>query len=130
MSQYRLYRLQDRIKKDISDILHTDIRDPRIGFITITRVSLTRDMRFARIMFSLFDEDSSVSRTLTGLESATGAIRSLLGKRLGIRRVPELRFIHDRGVEHSIKMQELLDNMDSAETGEGRKSSGEENIHE
>ncbi len=128
MPQYRLFRLQDRIKKDVSDILLADIRDPRIGFVTITRVSLTPDMRYAKVMFSLLGEETSVSRTLEGLASATGTIRTLLGKRLGIKRVPELRFVHDRGIEHSLKMQEILDDIDfDAEDSEISETPGEEN---
>jgi ribosome-binding factor A len=113
MISHRLNRLQDRIKKDVSDIIQAKLRDPRIGFVTVTRVTITSDYRLAKIFVSHMDDMLSPGNTIEGLKSASGMIRTLLGKELGIRRVPELRFILDDGIKHSLKMQKIFDYLET-----------------
>lgn len=101
-------RVQAAIKKEISKIIHSELKDPRIGFITITRVDVTPDLRYARIYFSILGEEETKQQSLEGLKSATGFIRRLIGQRLNLRFVPEIVFKRDDSLEYSIHLDEKL----------------------
>ncbi|MCX7662003.1 MAG: 30S ribosome-binding factor RbfA, partial [Candidatus Omnitrophica bacterium] len=90
MSRYA--RVASQIKKEISNILHDDLKDPRIGFITVTRIELSPDLRFARIFYSVFGSPQEKTNTAKGLENATGFIRRLVAQRMNLKFVPEITF--------------------------------------
>jgi len=85
-----------------------ELSDPRIGFATLTRVELSGDLRHARVLVSVLGNEEDQVKTLEGLSSAAGYVRRQLGKRLRLRRTPELVFVLDHGVEESLKIESLL----------------------
>jgi ribosome-binding factor A len=115
----RLERVAQAIKKEISQIIHDELNDPRLGFITIMRVELTEDLRCAKIYFSVFGDDLRIKETKEGLASAQGYIRKLIGRRIKLRFVPEIVFKLDKSVEYSIYIQKELDRLkeDGLKTG-------------
>ncbi len=102
----RAARVSDQMKEEIADILMRKIKDPRIGFVTVTDVEVSDDLRNAKVFVSIYGEDKE--RTLKGLDSAVPFIRSELGKRMRMRFVPELIFRFDAAVEQGAHIMELL----------------------
>lgn len=102
----RVERVSDQMKKEIADILMRKIKDPRIGFVTVTDVDVADDLRNATVFVSIYGGDKA--KTLKGLESAAAFIRSELGKRMRMKNIPELLFRFDATVEKSAHIMELL----------------------
>jgi len=104
----RRERVEEAIKKEVSTIIHDELKDPRIGFVTITRVELSKDLRNAKIFYSVLGKDEDYKKTKLALDSALGFIRSLVASRINLRFAAELMFKEDRSAEYSVKIQELL----------------------
>ena len=110
MLQYRRAdRVGDLIQRAISDILRRQIKDPRIGFCTIMRVNVSNDLRHAKVYASIMGTESQQKSTLAGLKSATGFIRREVGRRIVLRHTPEIVFVLDRSVDHSIRIAQLIE---------------------
>ena len=105
----RSERVEGQLKKEISKILQEDIKDPRIGFTTITRIDLTGDLRYARIYFSILGEDKDKKLALRGLNNAKGYIKGLLADRIKLRFMPEIAFAIDESLEHAKHIYDILD---------------------
>jgi ribosome-binding factor A len=101
-------RLGEQIRQEISALLTGELRDPRIGFATITGVRLTRDLRQARVFVSVLGSAEEQQRSLDGFRAARSYIRRELAHRLEIRRMPELEFTLDRSAERAARIEELL----------------------
>ena len=97
------------LKREISNIVHDELKDSRLGFVTIMRVDLTLDLRFARVYFSVLGNEKEQKTTQEALESAKPFIRCLIAQRIKLRFVPEITFKLDKSIEYSIKIQEKLD---------------------
>lgn len=108
MTRLRAQRLSELMKKEISDIIQKGIKDPRIGFVTVTDVDVSNDLRSAKVFVSVFGSDDEKLRTLEGLESAKGFIRSEIGKRISLRFTPEIIFRFDESIARSARILELL----------------------
>ena len=104
----RILRVEQAIKKEAAQILQQEIKDPRIGFITVTRVKVTPDLQYAKIYVSLLEGHGNPSETLAGLRSAQGYVRRLLGERIRLRVTPEVSFEVDPSVEENIRISKLL----------------------
>jgi ribosome-binding factor A len=102
----RAERVSDQMKQEIADILMRKIKDPRIGFVTVTDVEVADDLRNAKVFVSIYGGDKA--ETLKGLESASAFIRAELGKRMRMRFTPELLFRFDATVEQGAHIMELL----------------------
>jgi len=105
----RQERVQSALKREISNIIHDELKDPRLGFITVTKVELTKDLRYAKIYYSVLGQDQDYERTKKALDSALGFIRRLVAQRISMRFAPEIAFKEDRSSEYSVKIQGLLD---------------------
>jgi len=99
-------RVADSIKEEIATLLLRKIKDPRIGLATITSVTVTPDLRSARVFFSCSRAESE--KVAAGLSSCKGFIRSHLARELGLRYVPELDFRYDQSVERQLEMEKIL----------------------
>lgn len=110
MSQ-RTIRLAENIKMELNDIIRKNIKDPRVGFCTITSVELTGDQRHCTIYLSFLGDEKAKKDGYSGLQSAKGFIRTELGKRLTIRHTPELHFKIDSSLEHSTKITKILNKL-------------------
>ncbi|HUK57399.1 MAG TPA: 30S ribosome-binding factor RbfA [Nitrospiria bacterium] len=110
MADYkRSERVGDQIRMEIADILMTKVKDPRIGFVTVTSVAVSDDLRNAKVFISVLGAEAA--RSFQGLEKARSFIRSELGRRMKLRFVPELSFHEDHTAEEAAKIFKLMDEM-------------------
>lgn len=109
MATHRIERVEEQIKQEIADIIHNEVKDPRIGFITISEVKVSKDLRNA-LVFVSFLEDNKVKNdeSLEGLNIAKGFIRRELGKRVTFKYLPELHFKLDETARHAAHINEIL----------------------
>ena len=104
----RTERLGHQMRVELAELISRQVKDPRIGFATVTRVELTADLHHARIYVSVLGSTDEQEKTLEGLGSAAGFLRREIGHRLDLRRAPELSFILDHGAEAGEKIEMLL----------------------
>lgn len=110
-------RVAQRIKRETADILETTLRDPRLGgMVTVTDVEVTHDMGMARIYVSILEEGEEREQALQALASAAGFVRRQLAPRLGLREVPELRFVLDTSIERGARVEDILRRLAEGET--------------
>ena len=108
MSQLRVEKVQELMKQEISKIILQELKDPRIGFVTVTEVELTKDLRSAKVFVSLMGNEQQMKDCWTGLNSSLGYIRREVGQRIRLRCTPELTFHLDKSLDYSAHIQELL----------------------
>jgi ribosome-binding factor A len=96
------------IRQVIADALAREVRDPRVGFVTVTGVLVTNDLSHARVMVSVTGDDAEKAKAMEGLQSAAGFLRTRAARALTTRTVPELHFELDKGFEHAARIEELL----------------------
>ncbi len=107
-------RVADQIQRDVAEIIWSELKDPRVGMITLTEVQLTPDYAHAKIYFtSLADDPAAIKNTLEGLNKAAGFLRGQLGLRLHIHTLPQLHFVHDTSTMRGIAMSKLIDEANS-----------------
>lgn len=109
----RADRVAQELQKEIAIILQREVKDPRIGMVTVSDVEISRDLAYAKVFVTfLFDSDeSAVERGLEGLNKASGYIRTLVGKEMRLRIVPELRFVYDQSLVEGMRMSNLVTNV-------------------
>ncbi len=108
MSKVRVSRVGEQMKKELSQIVQREIKDPRIGFLTITGVEVTGDLQQAKIFISVMGNDEQKDNSLKALQNAKGFIRSEVGKRMKLRHTPDLIFKIDESIEYGSKIENLL----------------------
>ncbi|ACL69542.1 30S ribosome-binding factor RbfA [Halothermothrix orenii] len=108
MKRQRARRLGELLKKEISDIILREVKDPRIGFISVTDVEVSNDLRHAKVFVSVYGDEKERKETMEGLEKATGYIRKLIGERVKVYYTPEILFRYDDSLEHGARINELL----------------------
>jgi ribosome-binding factor A len=104
----RANRIGELIRSEVSDLLLRHIKDPRIGFCTITRVEVSGDYRHAKVFVSVMGDENQKKLTLAGLKSALGFIRREAGKRLSLRYMPELTLVLDKSLDYGFQIDKLL----------------------
>ena len=114
-------KVTESIRKEVSLILHDKFKDPRMGFVTITRVELTADLRNAKIFFSVLGNDENYKKTQEALDSGAGFIRKMLAETINLRYAPEIIFREDRSSEYSVRIQEILNEVKELEKKEEEK---------
>lgn len=119
MSDVRVRKLQEFIKQEVSGMLMRGLKDPRIGFVTVTEVEVTGDLRQATIYVSLFVKDEEKKASLQALRHAAGHIRSELGKVLHLRYTPEIFFDADTSLDYSMHIESLLNDIKKDEAKHG-----------
>lgn len=103
-------RVADQIQRDLSHIIWAELKDPRVGMVTLTEVQLTPDYAHAKIFFtSLADDPVAIANTQAGLNKAAGFLRNHLGLKLRIHTLPQLHFVHDTSTIRGIAMSKLID---------------------
>jgi ribosome-binding factor A len=105
----RLRRVADQIQRELSSILFSELKDPRVGFITLTGVEVSADFAHAKIFYTTMGDDDAREETAKGLKRASGFLRSLLGKRIHVHSTPELHFVFDESVERGAQLSHLID---------------------
>jgi ribosome-binding factor A len=104
----RQERVKELLKAEISEIIRKEIKDPRLGFITITDAEVSKDLRHAKVFVSVFGDEQAKKESLAILQSAAGYIRGEFGRRAHMKIIPELVFKIDTAVEHGARIFELL----------------------
>jgi ribosome-binding factor A len=102
-------RLADQIRSEVAAMIKGELKDPRIGFVTVTGVDLSPDLNRVRVLVSVLGDEEERERTLEGLTSAAGYVRREITHRLRLRRAPALVFALDRGAEVATRIENLLD---------------------
>jgi len=105
----RTEQIGEAIREEVASIISQGLKDPRIGFVTITRAEVTPDLRHAKILFGVLGDSAQRDKTLAGLRQAAGFIRREVGKRLRLRFTPELTFQYDVGIEATDRVARILE---------------------
>lgn len=111
MASYRRERLEELIKRIVADTLLTEVKDPRIGFVTVIRVKLSRDYSVADVFVSVLGGDKDKKMTIHGLESAKLYIQRIIGKEIRLRITPHLKFHLDTSIEEGVAMVNKIENL-------------------
>lgn len=106
----RMRRINEQLKEVISDALPS-LKDPRIGFVTVTGVETTRDLEQATVYVSVLGDERKRRNTLEGLEAARGVLQARVNRELKLRRTPQLSFEYDPSVERGVRMTQLIDEL-------------------
>jgi ribosome-binding factor A len=115
MASKRVARLNEQLKRELSELIRTQVRDRRVGVVTVTAVEMASDLGSARVFVRIIGDEAEFKETLAGLEAAAPFLRGLLGRILHIRQIPELRFREDRSMEHARRIEQLLSEVDVPE---------------
>jgi ribosome-binding factor A len=102
-------RVDEALREVLSDAISTELKDPRIGFVTVTAVKTSRDLRHARVYVSVLGDEGARDDTLAGLRSAHGVLQAEVSRQLKLKHTPTLTFEYDETVERAARLTELLD---------------------
>ena len=115
----RLQRVNQLIREEISHLIQRELKDPRLGFVTVTEVDVAKDLRTAKVYVSVLGSEAQWQASLQALESARGFIRNWLLPRLRMRTVPHLTFHPDRSMAHAAHIQTVLEELKTEERAAG-----------
>ncbi len=120
MANKRAIRVGELLKEEISQIVLREMKDPRIGFVSVTDVEVSGDLRHAKVFISVYGSDKEKKETLEGLQQAQGFVRKLVGERVKIHHTPEIIFRYDDSIENGVHISEII--KDLKESGEIKES--------
>ncbi|MCM3128759.1 MULTISPECIES: 30S ribosome-binding factor RbfA [unclassified Paenibacillus] len=116
MAKIRTGRVNEQVKKELSLLIQSELKDPRIGFVTITGVEVTNDLSQAKVYLSVLGDEEQKNNSLKALDKASGFLRSELGKRVRLRHVPELIFKIDESIAYGSRIEKLLTEIDKPDS--------------
>jgi ribosome-binding factor A len=119
MSGGRMRRVDEAVRAVLSDAIASDLKDPRIGFVTVTGVKTSPDLRHARVYVSVLGSDAEREATLDGLRSAHGFLQRRVASELTLKHTPALVFLYDDSVDRGMRISELLDHPDRSDSADG-----------
>lgn len=108
----RTEQIGDEIQRILGDVIQSELKDPRVGFATVTGVTMTPDLLRANVRISIMGNDAERTATMRALEHAKGYLRRRVGEELTLRQVPELRLHLDTSLDHALRITELLHDID------------------
>lgn len=108
MPSVRLNRVAETIREILGELIEFEIKDPRIGMVTVTSLDLTPDLKYAKVYLSMLADDEKKQETLKVLNAASGFMRTELGKRIRLKSIPALEFFEDKSIEEGRKIDELI----------------------
>ncbi|MDA8440864.1 MAG: 30S ribosome-binding factor RbfA [Peptococcaceae bacterium] len=121
MGKYRLGRVAESLKEEISAIVREQLKDPRIGFVTVTGVEVAQDLGHAVAYVSILGDDTAVKESIAALNRAAGFVRSEVGKRVRLFHTPQIVFKHDQSLDHAIRIAKLINEVhDNTSKPEGQ----------
>lgn len=120
----RSERLGEAIREEVAQMVALELKDPRIGLVTVTRVEVSQDLGHARVHVGILGGDAERKKALQALRGASGFVRRELAQRLGIRQVPEVDFRYDKGLEATERVAQLLEQDKAAATAQGADGAG------
>ncbi|HQH12004.1 MAG TPA: 30S ribosome-binding factor RbfA [Candidatus Sumerlaeota bacterium] len=122
----RIKRVEEAVKEQIALILQQEVKDPRLNFVTVTAVHVSKDTRNADVFVTAHDEsETNIKNILTALESASGFIRRKLGERVTLRLLPALKFHYDKTLSEGMRIDALLHQLEKEETSDGKRNQEE-----
>lgn len=124
MSSPRVRKIADRIKVIVAEMLERRVKDPRLGFVTVTDVRVSGDTLQATVFYTVLGEEKDLEGTAVALASARGLIRSEVGKQLGMRHTPTLDFVHDALPETAREIDDLLQRVRESDAALGQQATG------
>lgn len=128
MSIRRRRQIASILREEISEIIQREMKDPRLGFVTVTRVDISTDISNAKVMVSVYGGEEEQRQTIDALDHATGYIRKLLAPRLSMRSIPQLQFQLDQSMEHAETISRLLNELqDETDHPPDNQQTGREN---
>jgi ribosome-binding factor A len=122
----RATRVGEQMKKELSDIIGRKLKDPRIGFVTVTDVRVTGDLQQAKVYISVLGDEEQRQNTLKGLEKAKGFIRSEIGQRIRLRKTPEIFFEIDESIEYGNRIEQLIRQISTEQEDEKKEDANKE----
>ena len=117
----RSRRIAEQVQRELSDVVRLELKDPRVGMITITDVEVTDDQSHARVFFTALGDEARIADAAAGLKHAAGFLRSELARRMKLRSVPQLQFKHDESVERGMRLSQLIDDAVAQDAARGRR---------
>jgi ribosome-binding factor A len=118
-------RVADQIQRDLAEIVAYELKDPRVGMITVTEVQITPDYAHAKVFFTMLSDDAAaIAGTVEGLTSASGYIRGQLGRRLTIHTLPQLHFVHDTSTSRGMQLSRLIDEANASRAADAEPDAG------
>lgn len=117
----RSQRVAEQIRRELAELIRLEVKDPRVGFITLTDVEITPDYAHAKVFFSSMTGEQGVDDILAGLQRASGFLRRELGRRIRIHTTPELHFHYDKSVEQGSRLSQLIDEVVREDEARARK---------
>lgn len=121
MSNVRASRVAEQMKKELSDIIMRELKDPRVKFVTVTGVDVTGDLQQAKVYITVLGTEQEREDTLKGLSKATGFIRTEIGKRIRLRKTPEISFSFDESIDYGNRIESLLSEINKGTNVEKEK---------
>jgi ribosome-binding factor A len=118
-------RVGDQIREEVADLLAREVHDPGIGFVTITHVHMTPDLQHARVYYTSLGDDQARRQSRKALARATPFLRRQLGRRLRLRRIPELEFFFDESIERHDRIERILQELQAERVDSGRADDDE-----
>jgi ribosome-binding factor A len=125
MSQVRPTRVGEQIREDLTELLAREVHDPGIGFLTITRVQVSADLQSARVYYTTLGDAAARKQSSRALERATPFLRRQLGRRLRLRRIPELQFYYDENIERLDRVERILQELQAERAERGETAASE-----
>ncbi len=108
MVQFRRQRMGDQLRVELAELIQREVRDPRVGFVTVTEVRMSGDLKYARVYVSILGNAEQKEESLAALARASGFLKAQIGKRMKFRQMPELRFVVDDTLDHAEHIDALL----------------------
>jgi ribosome-binding factor A len=105
----RARRVADQMQRELSELIRLEVKDPRVGMLTITEVEVTRDMDHAKVFFTTLGGKTEHELCLLGLQRASGFLRTQLSHRMQLRQVPKISFVYDHSVERGMQLSQLIE---------------------
>ncbi len=120
----RARRVGEQIQRELAELVRSELKDPRVGMVTIMDVEVSADLAHAKVYVSSLEPEEDLDAAVAALNRAAGFLRGRLGRRLHIRTVPELRFLRDDSVERGVRLTHLIDEVVAKERGGGGEGEG------
>src|SRR5208337_4738942 len=105
----RTLRVDDQIQRELAELIRLEVKDPRVGMVTLTGVEVTADYTHAKVFFTLLGTTAQQEAALRGLSHAAGFLRGQIGRRIKLHTIPELHFVFDESVERGDRLSQLID---------------------
>jgi len=119
-----MHRIDHELQRELARLISVDLKDPRLGFVTVTRVEITSDLRTAKVYVSIIGDRHVAAQSMLALEHARGFLRGELGRAVALRHTPELVFVEDRTTEKAIALSKVLAQTSPASSVEATAGTG------